>query len=84
MTEHAVVIAGGGPIRLMWRASWRWRASTLPLSSGAPARTSPARALAVTSLCTRPFQNWRTRPHAQVQADTLWHANLRTRKPLYG
>jgi hypothetical protein len=47
MTEHAVVIAGGGPTGLNWRASWRWRGSTSPLSSGAPARTSRARAQAV-------------------------------------
>src|SRR6202790_5816539 len=33
-----------------WQASWRWRGSTLPSSSGAPARTLQARARAV---CTR-------------------------------
>ena len=50
MTEHAVVIAGGGPTGLMLAASWRWRASTSPSSSGAPtgarrlARGRPARA----------------------------------------
>ena len=30
-----------------WQVSWRWRGSTLPLSSGAPVRTSLARAQAV-------------------------------------
>jgi hypothetical protein len=39
MARHAVVIAGGGPTGLMLGANRRWRASTLPSSSGAPART---------------------------------------------
>ena len=37
----------GGPTGpRCWPASWRWPASTSPSSSGAPARTSPARARA--------------------------------------
>jgi len=45
--KHAVVIAGGGPTGLMLAGELALAKSTSPLSSGAPARISPARAQAV-------------------------------------
>ena len=44
MTEHAVVIAGGGPTGLMLAGELALAGSTSPSSSGAPTRTSTARA----------------------------------------
>jgi hypothetical protein len=43
MTEHAVVIAGGGPTGLMLLASCRWPASTLSSSNDAPTTRSTGR-----------------------------------------
>src|SRR5438067_13265758 len=47
MTEHAVVIAGGGPTGLMLAGELALAGSTSPLSSGAPTRNSLARVQAV-------------------------------------
>jgi hypothetical protein len=43
MTEHAVVLAGGGPTGLMLLASRRWPASTLSSSNDAPTTRSTGR-----------------------------------------
>ena len=47
MADHAVVVAGGDPTGLMLAGELALAGSTLPLSSGAPVRTSLARAQAV-------------------------------------
>lgn len=43
MTDHAVVIAGGGLTGLRLLASWRWPASTLSSSNDAPTTKSTGR-----------------------------------------
>jgi cation diffusion facilitator CzcD-associated flavoprotein CzcO len=68
MTEHAVVIVGGGPAGLMLAGELALAASTLPSLSRTPTRISPARARAACSAWRpNPLPGWRLHDNFNVE-----------------